>query len=55
MTGMKQFFGCAVLGAIVIMFCSTAGAQFRGGGGPEGTAEAQAEKSLIAEGCACCR
>ena len=26
------------------------GAQFRGGGGPEGTAEAQAEKSLIADG-----
>jgi hypothetical protein len=50
MTVMKHFFGCAVIGAIVVVFCSPAGAQFGGVGGPEGAAEAQAEKSLIADG-----
>jgi hypothetical protein len=50
MTGTKQFFGCAVVVALVVVFCSPARAQFGEGGGPEGAGEAPAEKSVLAEG-----
>jgi hypothetical protein len=49
MTGTKQFIGCAVMGAMIIVCGSPASGQFEDLG-PEGAGETPIEKSLMADG-----